>query len=379
MKLDLLSENLQKKLSFVNHAVSPRSQLPVLLNILLVAKNGKLIISATDLEIGIQTEIPAKVDEEGAVTVPAKIFTELISTISTGKITLRTKEKTLEVLSQKTQSSFQTIAAEEFPKLYEDKGENILVLDKQIIQKDFSLVVLSASLDDGRPALSGVLIKTGEAGSDELLFVATDGFRLSLKKKSVHLKKAENKEIFDKLIIVPARVIKEIALMKQAEGEVGVAISKKNNQILFFQEDTVLVGRLIDADFPQFEKIIPADFNTQVFFDREEMQKAVKLCAIFALGSGNVIKLSFQKEKIKVWAKSPSVGENEVWIDARLTGEENEIAFNARYLLDILANVEEGEMVFEMTGPLNPGVFKIKDDPAFLHLIMPIRIQAETT
>lgn len=347
----------------------------MLLNILLKAKNGKLIISATDLEISIQTEIPAKVDEEGTITVPAKIFTELVSTISIGKITLQTKDKTLEVISQKTQSSFQTISEEEFPKLYEDKGEEVLTMDKKTIQKDFSMVVLAASLDDGRPALSGVLIKKSEEGADKLLFVATDGFRLSLKKKTIHLKKTENKEMWDKPIIIPARVIREIALMKQGEGEIKVSVSKKNNQILFFQEDTLLIGRLIDSEFPQFEKIIPADFNTQVFFDREEMQKAVKICAIFATGSGNVVKLSFQKEKIKIWAKSASVGENEVWIDAKLTGEENEIAFNARYLLELLANVEEEELVFEMTGPLNPGVFKIKDDPTFLHLIMPIRIQ----
>jgi DNA polymerase-3 subunit beta len=152
-------------------------------------------------------------------------------------------------------------------------------------------------------------------------------------------------------------------------------ISQGSNQILFEKGDTTLVGRLIEAEFPDFEKIIPSDFSVSVSFDSEEMQKAVKICSIFARDAANIIKFSFQKDQIIVSSSASSVGENTVKVDAKLSGEENEIAFNARYLLDLFANVEAKDMVFEMTGPLNAGVFKLKDDHSFLHLIMPIRVQ----
>ncbi|MCL5433155.1 MAG: DNA polymerase III subunit beta, partial [Patescibacteria group bacterium] len=158
---------------------------------------------------------------------------------------------------------------------------------------------------------------------------------------------------------------------------VKLFVSNKNNQILFQEQDLILIGRLIDAEFPNYQKIIPGEFATQVLFDREELLKAVKICSIFARDSANIIKLSFQKEKIVVSANSPSVGQNTVDVEAKLKGEENEIAFNARYLLDLLGNITENDMIFEMTGPLNPGVFKIQGDDTFLHIIMPIRVQNE--
>lgn len=371
MKLHILSENIQKKISFLNHAVSAKSQLPILLNILLEAKDGKFKILATDLEIGIEIEIPANIEEEGATTVSAKVFSELIASLPTGKITFITKENTLEVSTPKTKSSFQTISAEEFPKLYEEKGEEAMVIKNEKIQEDFGMVVFCASLDMGRPALSGVLIKEEEAG---YVLVATDGYRLSLKHYITERTQGK-KAGFEKPILVPARAIRELIGLKQDGGDVSMYISDKNNQVLFSQENTALVGRLLEAEFPKYERIIPTDFGTKVFFDKEELQKAVKVCSIFARETANIVRLAIQKEKIVVSANTPSVGENMVEVEARLQGEENAIAFNARYLLDLFANISQSDMTLEMSGHLNPGVFRIKDDSTFLHLIMPIRVQ----
>jgi DNA polymerase-3 subunit beta len=152
-------------------------------------------------------------------------------------------------------------------------------------------------------------------------------------------------------------------------------ISQEHNQVLFEQGDTILLGRLIEAEFPNFAKIIPSDFSVSVSFDREELLKAVKICSVFARDSANIIKLSLAKDYITVSSGSSSVGENTVDVESVLSGEENEIAFNARYLLDFLGNIEEKELIFDMIGPLNPGVFKVKNDESFLHLIMPIRVQ----
>lgn len=371
MKVYFLSENLQQKLPFLMRIISQRSQLPILLNFLLEVKNGKIKISATDLEIGAQIEIPANVEKEGKTTVPAKVFSELIGSLPQEKITLWQEGNTLWVSSKNIKSSFQTTQPDEFPKLYGEKGEEVLKTTGEQIKKMFAPVLFSASMDMGRPALSGVLIRKTDK---ETQIVATDGYRLSLKKTTLKTKVSkEDKEE----VLVPARILREALGIAQEEKDISMAVSSENNQVFFLQEDVVLVGRIIEVEFPSFEKIIPADFSTRVLFDRTEMQRAVKICSIFARDAANIVRLSLLKEKIVVSANAPSVGENTVEVEARLEGEENEIAFNARYLLDLLGNLEEESLVFEMTGPLNPGVFKIEGDDSFLHLIMPIRVQTE--
>jgi DNA polymerase-3 subunit beta len=368
MKVSLLTANLQKKLSFLNHAISSKNQLPVLMNILIEAQGELITLSSTDLEIGIQIKIPAIIEEEGAITVPAKTFSELINSLSEESVTLHTTDNKLEVVTRKTNSVFQTMSADEFPSLFEEKGEMIATLLSDVIQKDFSSVVFAASQDTTRPALSGVLVRREDEG---FLLVATDGYRLSLK----HYKTEKEGESANASYIIPARVFKELLSMKDEKGEILMHVASGKNQVLFEQNQTVLVGRLIEAEFPNFEKIIPADFSVSVSFEKEDMQKAVKICSIFARDAANIIKFSLRKDQIIVSSQSPALGENTVTVDAKLNGEENEIAFNARYLLDLFSNSDDKEMVFEMTGPLNPGVFKIANDPSYLHLIMPIRVQ----
>jgi DNA polymerase-3 subunit beta len=367
MKVTILTGNLQKKLSFINHGVSLKSQLPVLLNILIETKNNTVKISSTDLEIGIEVYLPATIEEEGGITIPAKTFTELIGSLSDDSVTLQTVNSTLEVITKRTRSVFQTIPKEDFPRLYEEQGEKIATLEEKNIHKDLASVIFASSLDTTRPALSGVLVRNEEEG---FLLVATDGYRLSLK----HYKIANNTAV-NSSFIVPARVFKELLAIKEKDTEIEMYVAQGSNQLLFSQGETVLVGRLIEAQFPPFEKLIPSDFSVSVSFDREEMQKAVKICSIFARDSANIIKLSLKQDKIIVSSQSPSLGENTVDVEAKLTGEENEIAFNSRYLVDLFANIEEKDIIFEMTGPLNPGVFKIEGDKSFLHLIMPIRVQ----
>lgn len=372
MKISLLSENLQKKLSFVNHAVSTRGQLPILLSFLIEAKHGSLSIKATDLEIGISVNISAKIEEEGAVTIPAKTFSELINIIPQGKITLTTIKEGLELTGEKIKTVFQTSSPEDFPKLYENIGKEIISIKKELADKEFPKIVFAASQDTGRPALSGVLIKEEDK---RLLIVATDGYRLSLKK--YEMAKGEKTEE-DMCLLVPSRVIKELILMAKEVEEIKIYGSKESNQIVFLQNETTLVGRLIEAEFPAYEKIIPTAFSTKIVFDREELQKAVRVCFLFARETANIVKLAIKKDKVVVSSNTRSVGENTVEIDVKTTGEENEIAFNARYLLDLFSNTNEETMSFEMAGPLSPGVFKIEGDDSFLHLIMPIRVQGES-
>ncbi|MBI3985271.1 MAG: DNA polymerase III subunit beta [Candidatus Levybacteria bacterium] len=367
MKVSFLSDNLTKKISFINHAVSVRSQLPILSNFLLEAKNGKLTISATDLEIGIISSITANTEEEGLVTVPAKNFSDLFSNIVSQKISLETEGNVLKLKGKNIRATFQTIPAEDFPRLYKDIGEEILSLAKKDIEEFLARVSFAAAIDAARPALSGILL---ENQKDGLCLVATDSYRLSFQKTTLKASKS-----LEKPIIIPARVIKEMLFIKEDEGEIGFHVSSENNQIIITQGDSIVIGRLIDATYPTYTKIIPTQATTKVEIDREDLLNAIRICSVFARETANIVKFTVEKEKLIVSANSPSVGEDLVEIEAKLNGEENEIAFNAKYLIDILSILTAEVLIFEMTGPLNPGVFKIKGDNSFLHLIMPIRVQ----
>jgi DNA polymerase III subunit beta len=370
MHVVLLSENLNKKISFINHAISSRPQLPVLSCFLIKAKENKLTISGTDLETGTITEIPAKIIADGEVAVPAKTFIDFLSTIPLGKITLEKKEDALIVKTDRIRAKIQTITPEDFPNIYEEKGKEVLKINVKEAKKDFSRVVFAASMDTERPVFSGVLIKREEG--EKTIIAATDGHRLSVIRKEVG--KKENKE--EVRMIVPSRVVKEFLQMEEEE-EVSVNVAKEKNQIIFLQKEDILVGRLIEGDFPNYERIIPTGSATRTEFDRQEMIQAIKSGYVFARQTAGIVKLKIEKEKVVVSANSPTVGENTIDVESRLNGEENEIAFNARYVLDFLSNTEEEKIVFEMTNPLSPGVFREKENLEFLHLIMPIRIQQD--
>ena len=366
MLVTFLSENLQKTISFINHAVSSRNQLPILSNFLIQAKDGKLIISATDLEIGITSSIPASIEKEGILSIPAKSFFDFITSIGSQKLSLEALDTSAVLKGGKIKASFPISPAEDFPRLYEKKGEKFLELEKEDVDRYISRVSLAAAIDNSKPALSGVLV---DGQKDGILFVATDSYRLSFQKTPL---KALGE--LRKAIVVPARLVKELLFLKN-DSPIEFFYTEENNQIIFSQKDTDIVGRLIDAEFPAFEKIVPPDFNTKTKVNREELLSAIKICSIFARETANIVRFSIEKEKVTVSANSPSVGEDTVEVDAKTSGEENEIAFNAKYLIDILSVLDDEEVIFEMNGPLNPGIFRIPEDKNFFHLIMPIRVQ----
>lgn len=366
MLVSVLSENLSKKISFLNHAISSRAQLPILSNFLIEAKDNKLILSATDLEIGIIVSFAANVEKEGSAVIPARNFLDLVTNIGNKKITLELVDGVVKLKGDRVKASFPTVPAEDFPKIYESKGDHFLKLSKKDIETFFLRTAFSVSIDSSRVSLTGLLFETQKEG---LVLVSTDQYRLSMQKTPLTAK-----EELEKPIIVPGRVIKEVMSMKD-EGEVDFYISKDSNQIVVSQEDVVLVGRIIDEDFPPYGKIIPAELATKTEFNREELLNAVKICSVFARETANVVKLSLEKDKIIVSANTPAAGEDSVEVDAKITGEANEIAFNAKYLIDVLSVLVEDDLTFEMNGPLNSGVFRIVKDASYLHLIMPIKVQ----
>ncbi len=369
MNISLQADLLQKKLSLLSHAVSPKPQLPILSGLLLEAKDNKIKLSSTDLEIGIETDVLGEVKEEGIVVIPARTFIDLLSQMGKETVHISTEGQTLTVQTSLSKSTFHLLPQEEYPTLYEDMGTLFSSLEKKQFVSSLEKLLFSASTDTGKPAYSGVLLRgEEEEGKKGFLLVTTDGFRLSLN----HMATTQSTNTS---LIVPARLLKEILLMKEEEGNLDIFVSSLQNQLILRIGETKVIGRLVGAEYPPFEKIIPSDYSSQASLPRDTFLKAVKICSIFARDSANVIKLSLLKDKVVVSSHGTTTGENTVDIPTSLKGEENEIAFNAKYLLDFLSAVSEEEITVEMVGPLNPGVFKLKDNPSYLHIIMPIRLQ----
>lgn len=374
MRFSCLQENLTKGLSVVNRFVSPRTQLPILANILLVSAPGELKLGATNLETGISLRLGAKTDEEGEIAIPAKTLVELVGSLPAGKIDFSTEGSNLKIASQKFQAVINGMSAQEFPPFPVPAGKQKFSFKKNEFILPVSQTAFAAAGEESRPTLSGIKIfKEGK----ELLFVATDGYRLSLKRMSSFPAEENLPEA-----ILPARTLTEVAriLSEEKEEAVGLEIAKEGGQAIFRLSQAEIFCRLLEGQFPNFEKIIPTGFSLRCFLGREELSSAVKTAAIFAREAANIVKFKIHPSagsgsKFEVSANAPQVGENTTEIEAKIEGEDGEIAFNTRFLQDFLSVVSTEEIVFEMQGPLSPGVFKVKDDDSFLHIIMPVRLQ----
>lgn len=368
MHFFVLKENIDKALTILGRNISSKPQLPILSNVLLQADNGQLTITSTNLNLGIIINIPAKIEIKGETTVPGKLLTEFISTLSAEKLEFILEETNLKVKTPKNQATFTVISAVEFPPSpvkIETKNKFLFKKIKDAIGR----VVFAASIDEARPVLTGV--KT-VISNNKLTLSATDGYRLSLESLEIGGKND------DLIVNIPANTLSEVVRIANdlKTEEIGFALIENKNQAIFALSNAVVFTRIIDGEFPNIEKIIPGGFKTQVRVERDQLAQAVKTASLFARGAANIIKIKIEKEGLRLSANTPQVGQNEDFVDAKVTGEEIEVAFNYRFLLDLLANFPDEELIFESSGALNPGVFKVaKSTPSFLHIIMPVRVQ----
>ena len=366
MKVEFLVENIENYLPVLSKILPLHSQIPVLSNILLVAAPEGLFIYATNLDIGVRIKIPAKIEEKGATTIPGKQFIETISSLPKDKVEMVLEKESLVLRSRNNKIVFQTIAREEFPNIFEQKGEKIRTFAEGELGQIFSKLVFAVSSDDSRPELTGILLS--QKGED-IDFVATDGFRLSLKR-------LKNKKIFDESssLILPARLISEAILLKAPNG-IKMYIYKKANQVIFETEDVILVGRLINGEFPNYERVIPEASHTKINLDTEEFMQKLKIASVFARESANIVKVNVAGGKVKIHARSSGLGEGEVILEGEQEGEDNEIAFNIKFLSDLLKNLPDTTVSMELLSSIEPTIFKTEEDPDFLHIIMPVRVQ----
>ncbi len=371
MKLQVLQENLSSALSITSRFASSRAQLPVLANVLLSAKKNKLIVASTNLEISVSLSVGAKVQKNGELTVPARVITDLVSNLKTGPMTLHAEKEQLKISSQNFTSTLTGMNSSDFPEIPHEAGRGAANFPKGDFINALEHVLFAASIDETRPVLTGVLFLFD---NNVLTLVATDGFRLS--KKKLKLKSAKNLRISNNLIM-PKNSLSELSRLSGTEDSIGFSYKEGEGQVVFSVNDAILASRIIEGDYPDFEKIIPAEAGYKIRLDKEEFLRAVKLASVFARDAANVVTLKVESQGLTVFAESSQSGRQEAKVDAKIEGTKKalKIAFNFRFLEDFLNVVKSEEVQIELSSASAPGVFTDTKDSDFLHLIMPVRIQ----
>lgn len=376
MKIQVLQENLSKNLSITSRFTSIKAQLPILANLLLQAKKNRLTISATNLETSVAISIGAKVEEEGEIAVPSKLITDLVSNLNIGVINLEAEKEQLKITSSGFKSSISGMNTSDFPDIPKESGKNFLKLERDSFLQTLSKVLYSVSVDETRPILTGVLVIVGSNGNN-ITFVSTDGFRLSQRKISLGGSKQDVKEFN---VILPKNVLSELSRIIGDKDSLEFSYSQKENQVIFGIDSMIVASRIIDGEFPDFEKIIPKDFTLVINVDKEEFLRAVKLASVFARDSANVVKLKIRKDSVGIFAESKLSGNQETEIDAKIKSEKSEsekdfvIAFNFKFLEDFLGSCEGDNVCLKLSSPNSPALFLDPDDKNYLHIIMPVKI-----
>ncbi len=373
MKLTVLQQDLLPALQAVSRSVGVRSALPVLANILIQTESGKLKLSATNLELGVIKEINCQVIEEGEVSIPAKIFLEVITSLTGANIELEASLDQLKISTSSFKADLNGIPASEFPAIPLASDQFILV-DAMLLKKALPEITFAAAADEGRPVLTGILTEIKQ-GSLEL--VATDGFRLAHCKLA--LKTTENFKA-----LIPRKTFEEIVRLieeelatsaKGSEAEkVHIATSENQNQIIFKIGQTQLSSRLIEGQFPAWEKIIPQKLENRTIVDRVELLKAVKLSSVFAKDAANITKIETEEGKIVLSSQTKELGKQQTEMDAQTEGIKISIAFNSKFLIEALSACPSSQVSIEFSGNLSPALIKPIGEEGLEYIIMPIRL-----
>lgn len=376
MKLSCAQPELSRGLSIVNRAVAARSTMPILANILVETDDDRVKLSATNLEIGITCWLGAKVEDSGATTVPARLLSDFVNSLPEGRVdlALNGRNNTLKIESDRYKAEIKGIASTDFPSLPTIADGTRFSLDPRQLRHMIAQTLIAAATDDTRPVLTGVLVNA-DPDSGRLTLAAADGFRLSV--RTGELDAPLDGPI---QVIVPARALHELHRVSSDDDDrITVAITPNRNQILFQLRDIDIVSQLLDGSFPDYEKIIPREHGTRAVVNTKALHGAARIASFFARDAANVIRLRFAPGDelggtLTVTAQSAEVGGNESEIEASIEGDEIEVAFNAKYLLDVLGVIDSEQTIIDVNGPSAPGVVRPGNETGFTHVIMPMHI-----
>lgn len=361
MKITTSQKNLSKALSVVERVVSRNPSLPILNNILLKTESGRLKLAATNLEIGVNYMLGAKIEDTGEIAVPAKIFSDFISNVNEEKITLTTKNNILNINTEKYKTQLLGFDAKEFPIIPKIKTNQSYSIPSKILKSGLSTIIDSVAVSEARPELAGAYL---QFLPNKLILAATDSFRLA--ERVLEVKHKDNLSF-----ILPRTTVLELIRVLGDSDEIKIKFG--DNQVAFFNDDMELVSRIIDGNYPDYRKVIPDKFISRLLLKKDELEKNVKLAGIFSSSIAD-IKLSCNEKELVITAKNSDRGEIQTKVEALLKNEPFDISLNYYYLLDGLKSIPTEHVIIEYTGQGSPLVMKPENDGKDLtYLIMPLK------
>lgn len=376
MKVIVKQPQLAHCVSMVSRAVSPRSTLPVLSNILIKTDQGRLRLSATNLELGITSWMGARIENEGAITVPARTFTDLISALPSDQVvlTLDNSTQTLNVHCGASDTNIKGIDAEEFPPIPEPDPEDGVPLNITNFKEMVHQVAFAASTDEARPVLTGILVKLDE---NLITMAATDGFRISIREDEIPSSVSRPIEA-----IIPARALIELSrIISSSDETLVMSFPPDRGQVIFHMNDLELASQLIEGSFPDYQAIVPQNFKTHTLLSTAGLLKACKQTEIIAREGTNVARLNIIPETdeaspgtLELSAQSEQTGTAEVLVDASVDGVPLLVAFNVRFLREVLEVIKSDNVWLETNAANTPGLIRPQGDDHFKHIIMPMHI-----
>jgi len=366
LKLIINKTHLLQGLQNVQKAIATKTNLPVLSGILLeTMENGKIKLAATDLEIGIECLIEGEIVEKGSIVLPAKYLVDLVRKLNESiiEINVDKKNNTANIHCGYFNMSIHGYSSDDFPLIpWINNGFNC-ILDQMLLKSMINQTVFAVSHDESRAFLTGVCFSL----QDKLRLIATDGHRMALRESEMtHYQ--DEKGIG---AIIPAKAVNELTRILTDEGEVELLLG--DNQVSFQLNNVRLITRLIDGQFPSYQQVIPQDYKTRVRIKRYELIEALERASLIVRGESNIIKLIVQKDKMTIASNTPEIGKSSEEVICSLDGEEMQIAFNFKYLLDVLKVIETEEITIDFTGSLSPGVVRPWEEENYVYVIMPVR------
>lgn len=362
MKFKAQKGNLLNAIQTVQNIITTKSALPILSNILIETYQENLKLTATDLDVGISCVVPVDIQEQGAITIPAKRFSDIIKELPIDNVNISTKKNNqVNITTDLCEFKIMGLAKEEFPKLPEFKDKEVIKLEQVGLKQMLALTSFAVSFDETRYILNGILFKINK---DILTLVATDGKRLAVIEKK--LNQGTEKDIH---IIVPIKTIHELNRNLKEEGEVSLILG--NNQALFDLGKTVIISRLIEGEFPDYRQVVPAVSENKMRVDREKFLLAVRRAALLATPDYQAVKLEVFKNKLVVSKSTPDVGESREEVAVSYQGKELIIGFNPAYLIDALKNLNIDSVELELTDSEKPGVIRSN---GYVYIVLPMRL-----
>ncbi|TET74285.1 MAG: DNA polymerase III subunit beta [Dehalococcoidia bacterium] len=374
MKVSCSQEDLSKGLAVVGRAVATRAVLPITNNILVATEGSQLKLAATNLEIAITCWIGATIEEEGTITIPARLVTDFVNSLPSGRIDmiLSPRSQSLELRCARDEAHVSGLDPADFPPIPKiDEGVTIKVKPEEL-RMAINQVAFAAASEESRPVLTGV---DAEFDGDQLTLAAADGFRLAVRKLSL------DTPVDEKLsVIIPARSLAELnRLITDQQEPVELTINPKKSQVIFRLRNVEMVSQLIQGTFPNYEQLIPQAYSTRAVVKLSEFLRATRSASIFARDGSGIVRLQIMpkdgKGKIAISARAEEIGDNLGEVDAVVEGEETKIAFNSRYLMDVLGVLTEEEVALEATTSSSPGVIRPVGKDNYIHVVMPMFVQ----